>query len=80
MVFDFLRKSSTGVGLLQKTYNTPDVEFPRLHELRKISIWDSGKNKTRKVAILIFNDYWCISSIQCDKDGRTIAQDINVHG
>ena len=28
-------------------------------------------NNVRRVAILIFNDYLCISNIQCDKDGRS---------
>ena len=36
-------------------------------------------SNARGVTILIFNNYLCISIIQCDKDGRTIALDINVN-
>ena len=49
--FDFLRKSCTDVVLLQETYSTPDVEFLWSNEWRKISIWNSGTNNARGVAI-----------------------------
>ena len=52
LIFDFLRKSCADVVLLQETYSTPDVEFLWSNEWRKISIWNSGTNNARGVAIL----------------------------
>ena len=63
LVFVFLRKNCADVVLLQETYSTPDVEFLWSNEWRKISIWNSGTNNAIGIAILIFNDYLCISNI-----------------
>ena len=57
LVFDFLRKSCVDVVLLQETYSTLDVEFLWSSEWRRNSIWNSGTNNARGVAILISNNY-----------------------
>ena len=73
-------KSCADVVLLQETYSTPNVEFLRSNEWRKNSIRNSGTNIARGVAVLIFDNYLCVSNIQCDKNEHTIALDNNVHG
>ena len=74
-----MRNSCADVVLLQETYSTPDIEFLWSNKWRKNSILNSGTNNVREVAILILNEY-LYSNFQCNKDGGTIALDINVHG